>query len=111
LAQSELEPSRVLDESDRRQLAGPVAIDRSSPPVELFDQRTELERHAQLATEVDGQAEILGHQVEREALVVVALEDAVDVTLEEHRTGGSIHERLAQTPDLDAGLRAEHEDL
>ena len=88
-----------------RQLARPVAVQRTRPPVELLHERAELQRHAQLPAEVDREPEVLGHEVEREALVVVAVEHAVDVALEEtdrRRAGGK---RPPEGPGLDAGFR------
>src|SRR3954454_6815318 len=111
LREPQLDAGRLLDPPDGAELARAVAVERAGAPVELLDEGAHLQRHPELPPEVDREPEVLGHKVEREALVVVAGEDAVDVALEEHRPCRPADERPAERPHLDARLRPQDEDL
>src|SRR5690349_14244141 len=95
-AEAELPTRGLLDEPDVRHRAGRVAVQGPGAPVELLHERAQLERDPQVAPEVDGEPEVLGHEVEREARVVVPVEHAVDVPLEEDAAGRAGDERASQ---------------
>src|SRR4051794_33896376 len=111
LTEPQLDPGRLLDHADGAELARAVAVERASSPVQLLDEGAHLQRHPELPPEVDREAEVLGHEVQGEALVVVAVEDAVDVALEQHGPCRPTDERAPERPHLHARLRSEDEDL
>ena len=97
-----------LEAGEARSLPAPrTAGPRSSRPrrrrsgagaaMDLLHQRGQLDGHADVAREIDGQAQILGHELHREALIVIAaLEQRQDVALEEHRVGRRGDQRRVQ---------------
>src|SRR5450755_2923188 len=95
----QLHSGGVLVEADGAHLAGGVTVGGAGAAVDLLHQGGQLDGHPDVAGEIDGQAEVLGDQTHREALVVVsALEHRADVALEEHRAGRRADERGVSLP-------------
>jgi hypothetical protein len=80
--------------------------------VDLLHQGGELDRDADIAREVDREAQVLGHELHREALVVIAaVQERQDVALEEHGVGRRGDERAVQCGQIDPGLDPDRQRL